>query len=201
MQNMIDFLNGIKILLVGTLASAGVIVGSINPIGTSVSPIASTSAFPVQSIAKPASSSSEFIKIAQVQEQLQPVVSPSPSNAASTPLPLNGENYLYAQGTYSYLGQKLEYLFLIPKKGGSFSGSIKGACQAQVGAVYAGGEGGEVKGKAGGECKIFFVSYKGSTDFTGRLYQQQKLLEIEIPNSPLKGPIKLNYNVMGMKSI
>ncbi len=196
MQNMIDFLNSIKVLIVGTLASSGIIVGSINPIGVSVPLIGSTSASPVQIEEKPASSSKVLETVQEIKEQLQPAVSPSPSSNAitSTPQPLNEEKYLFAKGTYSYLGQKIEYIFIIPKKGGSFNGGIKGACQSQFRAEYAGGEGGEIKGKAGGECKLFFVNYKGSTDFTGRLYQQQKLIEVEIPNSPLKGPIKLNYH-------
>lgn len=126
--------------------------------------------------------------VASVANPITPVESPSPA-----PSPLNGENYEYVRGTYSYLGQEIKYYFIIPRKGGSFSGSIKGACQAQVGGEYISSNG-EIKGKAGGECKLFFMSYKGSTDFKGRLYPESKTLEIEIPNSPIKGPIKLNYN-------
>lgn len=166
MQNIMDLLNSIKVLIIGTLASSGVIIGSI----------ASTSAIPVQ-VSGGSALNAETLKITQIKEESI----------------FNREDYIYAEGTYSYLGQKVEYLFLIPKKGGSFSGSIKGACQAQVGGEYISSNG-EIKGKAGGECKLFFMSYKGSTDFKGRLYPESKTLEIEIPNSPIKGPIKLNYN-------
>lgn len=118
----------------------------------------------------------------------------SPNNPASTPLSLNGDNYLYVQGTYSYLGQSIKYLFLVPKNGGGLSGSIEGACLATVGGDYEGGNGGKISGKVSGTCSFLLIKYQGSTDFKGYLYPDSKKIEVEIDNSPLKEPLILNYN-------
>lgn len=117
-----------------------------------------------------------------------PTASPSQNLAPKeSPLPLNGENYIYVQGTYSYLGQAVKYLFLVPRMGGDFSGAIQGACQAQAGGNYEGGDGGKISGSVGGACSMFGVKTKGSTKFSGRLYPDTKTVELDIDNSPIHG--------------
>lgn len=188
---MANLIPSLKALIIGVLASAGLVVGSINP-----SP--SPSSQPQSVVAPKTATYSASNKLVPSAASVPAIVNVTQAQASpqssSTPLPLNGENYIYIRGTYSYLGQKIKYFLIVPRKGGSFSGSIEGACTAQLGAEYAGGEGGMIKGNVGGTCNLWFVKYKGSTPFTGRLYQETKTLEIEIPNSPFKGPIKLNYN-------
>lgn len=116
---------------------------------------------------------------------------PVPTNS---PFPLNGDNYLYVQGAYSYLGQSIKYLFLVPKNGGGFSGSIEGACVATVGGDYEGGNGGKISGKVSGTCSFLLIKYQGLTNFKGYLYPDSKKIEIEIDNSPFGSPLILNYN-------
>lgn len=126
---------------------------------------------------------------------LVPVTTPVAGNSAQTsaPLPLTGENYHYIKGTYSYLGANIKYHLLIPKNGGSFSGSIEGACQAQVGGNSTGGEEAQINGSASGKCRIVFVNYQGSINFKGTLIPGEKKIIVKLENAHLH-PITLNYN-------
>lgn len=108
-------------------------------------------------------------------------------------LPLNEQNYIYIQGTYSYLGQSVNYLALVPKKGGNFSASVTGACDAQANGEYEGGEGGKIEGTASGSCSMFGQTVKGSANFEGKLSPETKIIELNIENSPVKG-ISIKYN-------
>ncbi len=109
-------------------------------------------------------------------------------------LPVNNENYIYVKGNYSYFGMTVKYLFLVPKKGGNYSGSIEGTCTAQANGDYEGGNGGKISGNASGECNIFGMKYKGSTGYRGNLYPDSKKVSVEIDNSPVKGAFTLNYD-------
>lgn len=82
---------------------------------------------------------------------------------------------------------------VVPRAGGSFSGSVEGACQAQTGGDYEGGEGGKISGSASGECNMFGYKLKGAARFNGKLYPETKTLELDIENSPIHG-LKINYN-------
>lgn len=119
----------------------------------------------------------EFVKLA-------------PENPA---LPINEQNYIYISGTYSYLGQSVNYLALVPKKGGNFSASVSGACDAQATGEYEGGEGGKIKGSANGSCSMFGQKVSGSANFEGKLFPERKTIELNIENSPVKG-INIKYN-------
>jgi len=126
--------------------------------------------------------------VSQIHTQNLPV-NPSPA-----PLTLNNENYIYVKGNYSYFGMTVKYLFLVPKKGGNYSGSIEGTCTAQANGDYEGGNGGKISGNASGECNIFGMKYNGSTGYRGNLYPDSKKVSVEIDNSPVKGPFTLNYD-------
>ncbi|MBI2020613.1 hypothetical protein HYS94_04300 [Candidatus Daviesbacteria bacterium] len=167
---MFDLFTALKTFVVSVAASVGVISA----------PVVSVTANPsIQPTAKPLVVTSTPV----------PVSSPN-----STSLPLNEENYIYVQGTYSYLGQSVKYLFLVPRKGGSFSGSINGACDATVNGDYAGGESGKISGNASGSCKILFAEYKGSISYRGFLFPESKKIILDVENFPLKGPLTINYN-------
>lgn len=123
---------------------------------------------------------------------VMPPVSGNPTQTA-TPLPLNGDNYHYIKGTYSYLGSSIKYHLLIPKNGGGFSGSIEGACQAMVGGNSTGGSAALISGSASGKCQIAFLKYQGSVNFKGTLYPGDKKIVVDLENAHLP-PTTLNYN-------
>jgi len=129
--------------------------------------------------------------VQQKMETPVPVISQVASQAAQ--IQADGENYYYIQGTYSYLGQKINYHIIVPKNGGSFNGAISGACEAQLGANYAGGNGGAISGSASGKCNLLFVKYEGNIPFKGNLYPKEKKLVIELEGAHLPA-ITLNYN-------
>lgn len=81
----------------------------------------------------------------------------------------------------------------MPRKGGSFSGVVQGACHAQAGGVYEGGNGGKFSGNVGGSCSLFGLKKEGSTGFSGRLYPDTKTVEVDIDNSPIHG-FGIKYN-------
>ena len=175
---MLNLLSGLKIFIISVITSVTAVVSPTLPIYTpNPTPIVLPQTVPNPTPAPTPISSP----------------SPNPSSAGSSPLPLNGENYIYVQGTYSYVGQAVKYLFLVPKMGGSFSGAISGACQAQAGGDYEGGNGGKIFGNVGGSCNMFGIQVKGSTKFNGRLYPDTKTIEFDIDNSPIHG-FKINYN-------
>lgn len=113
-----------------------------------------------------------------------------PVNTASPAA--SGQNY-DIRGSYSYFGQGINYHIIVPKNGGSFSGDISGACEAQLGANYAGGNGGAISGSASGKCNILFVKYQGTIPFKGNLYPEEKKLVIELQGAHLPA-ITLNYD-------
>lgn len=177
MSNLFD---GLKTFIVGVLASASTIVTPAMPVNTHtvtpvVNQIAPESASPTPVDSKP---------VTTVLYQ---------NRQTSSPLPLNNENYITVRGTYSYFGQKVNYLFLVPRNGGSFSGAISGACQAQAGGNYEGGNGEKISGNVSGSCNMFGVNIKGSTPFSGKLYPDSKTVELDISNSPIHN-FKVNYN-------
>lgn len=184
---MPDFLVSVKTFFVVILTSASTLVAPANPVQ---SPMPNPQTNPA------------FIKLAsdsaaRAQNQQQPTnINNSQQNSnqpENTPLPLNGDNYIFVSGTYSYLGNSVKYLALIPRKGGSFSTAINGACEAQGGGNYEGGEGGRVTGTVGGECNVFGQKVKGSTHFKGKLYTETKVMEIDIDNSPIHS-FNIKYN-------
>lgn len=182
---MFDILNNIKTAIVGLLIS-------ITPI---ISPAATISK-PLPTL-NPANDP-RFIELATKSAKIELQTSENqarnfPSRLQKSPLPLNGENYIYIQGTYSYIGNSIKYLALVPRKGGSFSFAINGACQAQGGGNFEGGNGGKISGRAGGFCQIFGQKIEGSTDFKGKLYPETKTIELDINNSPVNG-FKIQYN-------
>lgn len=163
-----DFINGFKTMLVGILTVVTTTVAPFVP-ASSVTALPSPLATP------------------EVQSSAQNT-SPAP-----TATPLDADHYYYINGTYSYLGQSIKYFLLVPKAGGSFNGAISGACEAQVGASYAGGEGGKISGSATGKCNLLFVKYQGSIPFEGNLYPEEKKIVVELKGAHLP-PITLNYN-------
>lgn len=169
-ENMFDLLLGIKVFIVGVLVSASTIISPTPFHIKNSQPINSVAASPVAS------------KSAAVEGK--PIIL----------LPLNNKNNFSIQGTYSYFGQTIEYLFLVPKKGGDFSGTIDGVCTAKVDGNYEGGNGGKITGIVAGTCSFFGTKYPISTSFKGHLYPETKNLEFELDNSSIKDPIKLNYN-------
>lgn len=108
------------------------------------------------------------------------------SQATSTP-----EIY-EINGTYSYLGQSINYSIKVPRKGGQMTGTISGACQADIKGDYEGEAEGKFSGNASGKCSFLFVKYDGSVDFKGNLYPQRQELVVETEN-PHVGPITLKY--------
>ncbi len=183
---MLNLFTGLKIFIVSVLASVSAIVSTAAPMLTQNTTPVNPVALPrvVSSSASPASISTTT-----------PTANSSHNQAPSkeSPLPLNGENYIYVQGTYSYLGQDIKYLFLVPKKGGDFSGVVQGACQAQAGGNYEGGDGGKISGSVGGACNMFGIKVQGSTKFSGRLYPNTKTVELDIDNSPIHS-LTIKYN-------
>ncbi len=164
---MFNLFEGLRNLIVGVAVSAA----------TVINPVAKIQPVP--------------INVATISAKPSAVTSVNPS---SSPLTLNNENYIYVRGTYSYLGMNAKYLFIILRNGGNYSGSIEGVCSAQANGDYEGGNGGKISGNVSGECNIFWMKYKGSTGYRGNLYPDSKKATIEIDNSPLKGPITLNYD-------
>lgn len=177
---MFNLLNSVRTLVLGVLASAGTVLAPVIPAATPV-PVNT----PIVKSATPSSGS-----VPNVTASPNSTTYPS---SASSPLPLNGDNYIYVQGTYSYWGQSIKYLFLIPKAGGSFSGSLQGACEAQGGGEYEGEEGGKVWGTVSGKCKIVALTATGSTKFSGKLYPSTKTMIIDAENSPIHG-LTVKYN-------
>lgn len=170
---MFNLLTGLKAVIVGILASATLIVSPVNSVIQRVAP-GSPAPTPVAT--------------------QTPSVSPSQNLSPKySPLPLTDENYIYVEGTYSYIGQSIKYLFLVPRKGGSFSGAVQGACHAQAGGNYEGGNGGKFSGNVGGSCSLFGLKKEGSTGFSGRLYPDTKTVELDIDNSPIHG-FSIKYN-------
>lgn len=100
--------------------------------------------------------------------------------------------YIDVQGKFSYLNKSVVYLFLVPKEGGSFKGTVEGTCQAMVTGEYEGGNGGKISGDASGQCKFMGLKYVGLTHFTGKLYPNRKTIEIEVDYFPIN-PITINY--------
>ncbi|EKD89806.1 MAG: hypothetical protein ACD_32C00145G0012 [uncultured bacterium] len=184
-----DFFSGIKAAIVGILTAVNIIVAPVLPSLPKIAPSSSPIASPSASVsAQSPSVTSAPAPI--VGTSATPLSSPSSSGS---PLPLTGDNYIWVRGTYSYVGQSIKYFFIIPSRGGGFSGSIEGACTATVGGEYAGGEGGKINGRASGKCNILFVKYQGEIGFKGNLYPSNKRIVIEIENANLK-PITLYYN-------
>lgn len=171
------------------------IVGIMATVTTTVVPVMPTyshqTALPKPILASPIASP----VVSQPAQTQTPVTTKviNATESTSSPLPLDGRHYYYIQGTHSYLGQSINYLMLVPKTGGSFSGAISGACEAQLGANYAGGEGGRISGYASGKCNILFVKYQGTIPFKGNLYPAEKKLVLELEGAHLP-PITLNYN-------
>lgn len=129
---------------------------------------------------------SASVIVSPVNPAIHKVASPS-----AIPAPVvtqeTEDNNIQIQGSYSYIGQSINYSFSVPKKGGSFSGSVQGACVAQVNGNYEGGDGGKISGNATGSCNMFGIKAQGSTGFSGHLYPNNKTLELDIDNSPIHG--------------
>lgn len=175
-----NFITGLKTMIVGILAS----------VTTTVAPVVPYSHQTIQAkpaIASPAASQSPQVQVPVTTKTINTTVT------TSSPLPLDGNHYYYIRGSHSYLGQSIKYFILVPKNGGDFSGSIEGACQATVGGHFAGGDTGKVSGAASGKCHIAFVKYQGQINFKGDLYPESKKIVIELENAHLP-PITLNYN-------
>jgi len=182
---MINLFAGLKAFIVGVLVSVGAIT----------TPVAPAQIKEVQQINKPAASSINIV----VKTSSPSPLSNTNLSPVSTPLPQNKDNYqsndLFIQGTYSYLGQSIKYLFLVPKNGGGFSGSIGGACEGTVSGEYEGGNSGKISGRVSGDCNFLFIKSSGlSTGYKGFLYPDSKKIVLEIENSPIKGPLTINYN-------
>lgn len=187
---MSDFLTGVKVFIT-------TIVTTVTTLVAPATPVPSATPNPVLN--------PEFIKLASksaVINSPQPTLTQSrqaPSTSQTSPKPqsstltLNEENYIYIQGTYSYLGQSIKYLALVPRKGGNFSAAVSGACEAQAAGDYEGGNGGKISGNASGTCNMFGVKLQGSTKFSGKLYPDENTIELDIENSPIHG-FKIKYN-------
>lgn len=186
-----NFIIGFKTLIIGFVASTGLLTTSA---GLPTLGLQDTHA--TVKDAK-VSSSSAYLKSNRSfvsEPTLSPKFLSGKANSEASPLPLNGENYIYIKGTYSYLGQSVNYHLLVPRRGGPFSGAINGACNGQLGGDYAGGEGGKISGNAGGSCKFLFAKYAGSTPFKGQLFPKEKLIKIELPTNSIKDSLELHYN-------
>lgn len=169
-----------KIFTVGVLASAGAIITPNIPLNIqntnpAIYEAASESAHPTPKATQTPDNHSQK------------------EESKESPLPLTGENYIYVQGNYSYFGQSVKYLFIIPRNGGSFSGTVQGSCNAQAGGNYEGGNGGKFVGNVSGTCSMFGTKIQGSTGFNGRLYPETKTVKLDIDNSPIHG-FTVNYN-------
>lgn len=133
--------------------------------------------------------------VATASVAVSSIVPSAPVPTSAPPVPAvqaDGDNFVVL-GKFSYFGQSVTYSFLIPKKGGDFSGSIEGVCKAQVTGSYEGGNGGKINGRGNGKCDVLGLKGEGSANFNGNFYPDSKLIEVRVDNSPIN-PIKLNYD-------
>ncbi len=88
------------------------------------------------------------------------------------------EKLITISGSYTYIGQELRYSVNTPKSGGEISGEVSGLCNGSTEGKFEGGEGGKIEGRASADCGIGFIRQKVNVSYTGRLFPEKKLMEI-----------------------
>lgn len=98
---------------------------------------------------------------------------------------------------FSYYGQSINYWVTFPKDGGDIQGGFSGACNGIITGKYAGGDGGNIAGTAGGSCKVGFLAVDLAAHYQGKIYTSKKEINVDYEIlEPIKntGSITLTFD-------
>lgn len=109
-----------------------------------------------------------------------PSLSASPAPSSTTNNTSAPTDIITTTGSFSYLGQGVNYTLSFPKNGGDVTGSFDGLCNGSANGNYTGGDGGHVEGNVSGECVVLgFIKQPVDVKYWGNIWLKQGKINLE----------------------